>query len=296
MFASQLSVKQFIWVLDDSEINKDIYRVIYYTKAISNNRIHIQFRNYEGQTDKIAEIIETLGNEYSFSCVGDKITDVFWKYPFVEFWLNTNTIIQWLKENETNFRQIQFHSIVDTHLDNGISPIYFDELTREYLLISKEEVGCVYTEQCYNLNKELESDGFVENLLKPIGFDTGSAFSTYVNQLDRFITINSKPIWIKKYPRCAMVRKNVCIDNSGNVYGCLKKMNIVGKITDDFLFLKTKVDEDILNNTPYKCKVCPNKAFCGSCTYKVNPTMCEQTNVCFDILEKCGKLTTPIVL
>lgn len=297
MFASQLSVKQFILVLDDSEINKEIYKVIEYTKEISSNHIHIQFRNYENHVDKIIEIVETLGYEYSYSCVGDIIVDIFEKYPNIEFWLNTNTIVQWLKENEEKFRKIPYHSVVDTHLDNGINSKYFDELTHDYVLIPKEDTGCVYTERCYSFDSETESDEFITNLLKPIGFDNGSSFTTYTSQLERILSIkNDKPIWIKKYPRCAMIRKNVCIDNLGNVYGCLKKMNVIGHITDDFLYLKYKTDEDILDNTPFKCKECPVKSFCGSCSYKTNLTMCEQTDVCFDIIKKCGKLTTPIEL
>lgn len=296
MFASQLTVDQFIWMLDDRPINEEIYKAIGYTREISSNRVNIQFRNYGGRTELIGEIIGRLGSDYSYSAVGEEITDIFEKHPNVEFWLWTNHLPQWLKKHESEFRKLKYRAVVDTHLDNGMAPQRFDVLTTEYLVIPKEDVGCVYAERCYNFDMKNEAREFMANLLEPNGFDARSSFSTFRPQLNRILGYRTRPLWIKEYPRCAMVRRNVCIGNQGEVYGCVKRMNPIGTITDDFQQLKRNLDHDLEQNVPKKCKECLNRVFCGSCSYKPNRTLCDQTETCFRIIEESAKLTEPIEL
>lgn len=296
MFASQLTVEQFIWILDDDPINEEIYKAIDYTSKISSNRINIQFRNYEGRTDLIGEITGRLGSEYSYSALGEEITDLFEKHSNVEFWLLTNHLPQWLKKNEEKFRKLKYRAVVDTHLDNGMAPQRFDELTTEYLIIPKEDVGCIHTERCRNFDTENETGEFMSNLLEPNGFDARSSFTTFRPQLNRILGYRAKPIWIKEYPRCAMVRKNVCVNNSGEVLGCVKRMNPIGMIADDFQELKRKLDKDLEQNVPKKCKECESRIFCGSCSFNPNQTFCDQADTCFRIIEESAKLTEPIEL
>ena len=296
MFASQLSVSQFIWMLNDSPVNDEIYRIIDRTRKISANRINVQFRNYGGRTDLIGEIIGRLGSEYSYSAVGDEITDLFDKHPSVEFWLWTNRMVQWLRTHETEFRRLKYRAVIDTHLDCGIPPRRFDELMSEYLVIPKEDVGCVHSENCLNHDSEIEASEFIGNLVEPNGMGLRCSFVTHQPQLNRIMGYKTRPIWIKEYPRCAMVRKNVCIGNGGEVFGCVKRMNPIGIITDDFQVLKRNLDKDLEQSVPKKCKECPNRVFCGSCSFRPNQTMCDQTETCFRIINDASKLTEPIEL
>lgn len=296
MFASQMSVKSFIWLLKDCPINEQIFKVIEETAFLSGNYPWIQFRDYVGNESKMDAIIQRLGNNYHYACVGDTIIDWMYEQEFVEFWLHTNTIIQWMSMNGERFDRLRYHAVIDTHLDNGMSPQYFNQLNQRYFILPKEYVGCTYTERCFNFDKENETHEFLDNLLRGDRPYSESSMTTFTPTLKRILHVGDKPLWIKQYPQCAMIRKNVVLDNEGNVYGCLKKRNIIGKITDDFMSLKESVDRDIRNNRPSKCSLCKNRLFCGSCAYSVNQTMCDQMETCFNIIEECGKLTTPIEL
>lgn len=296
MFASQLTVNQFIWMLDDSPVNDEIYRVIDYTREISSNRINVQFRNYGGRTDLIGEIIGRLGSEYSYSAVGEEITDLFEKHPEVEFWLWTNRLTQWMRMHESEFGRLKYRAVIDTHIDCGMSPHAFDDLTTEYLVIPKEDAGCVYCERRVNHDTENEASEFIRNLVEPNGMGLRCSFITHQPQLSRVLGCKTRPLWIKEYPRCGMVRKNVCISNRGEVLGCVKRMNPIGMITDDFQALKRNLDKDLEQSVPKKCKECPNRVFCGSCSFRPNQTLCDQTETCFRIINEASKLTEPIEL
>lgn len=107
-------------------------------------------------------------------------------------------------------------------------------------------------------------------------------------------------------PNCLPVYRSMSIDLQGNVYTCHNSNTVIGKVTDERLYLVKKYDEWIANKWNSKCLDCQYFELCrGGCPLELNNSQgnkmsCERLKVyydcCYKLAERLNNYYEPVDL